>query len=208
MPVMRRAVRALVLALLPATVLAAEPVRVAVLELDAPALDEPTRHLLDSVLLGEAGKVEGLAVVGTADVRAMLSLEQKKQLLGCDSDACFTELGAALGARYAASGSMARAGDLWFVNLRVIDTRTATVVGRVSREVHGGDPLLIVDATREATRELLSPLSPSQPLWRRGWFWAVVGAVAVGGGVAWAVQPAERHGNATFDFGVAPAPAP
>lgn len=52
------------------------------------------------------------SVIAKSDIASMLSLEQQKQVLGCDTDAssCLAEIGGALGVKRVVAGSLGRVG--------------------------------------------------------------------------------------------------
>lgn len=177
------------------------PVKIAVLDLEATEGVLPAvRRTLDELVLTEAQRSGRLQVLGMSDLRAVLGLERQRQLLGCESGECLTELGGQLGVDRLLAGALGKVGDLYYLNLKLIRTSTATVEGRVSREIRGGEAEL-VEAVRSGVRELLDPLVSSPPLYARWWFWTALGVVAVGSSAAWALRPEERRGVATFDFG-------
>jgi hypothetical protein len=69
------------------------------------------------------------------DIGALLGVERQKQLLGCSDDkgSCLTELAGAAGARFVLSGSLAKLGDVFQLNLTTLDSRNAQPIGRATR---------------------------------------------------------------------------
>jgi TolB-like protein len=71
-------------------------------------------------------------VLSSKDVETLLSVERQRELLGCseDSSNCVTELAGALGARFVLSGSVARLGEAYQLNLQTLDSQKAQPLGR------------------------------------------------------------------------------
>ena len=64
--------------------------------------------------------LEGLDVLSSAQVAAVIGLERQKQLLGCSSDTnCMAEIANALGVDGLVVGTIARLGDTFQLDLRV-----------------------------------------------------------------------------------------
>ncbi len=86
-------------------------------------------------------------------VRDVLDTEARRQLLGCDDGGCAAQLAGTMGAREVVAGSVTLLGRSYFVQLRLIDARDATVRRRAAAQAGGADDL--PDAVRRAAFELL-----------------------------------------------------
>jgi hypothetical protein len=54
--------------------------------------------VLESSLLPEVRKLEGVSAIGMGEIREMLSVEYQRQMMGCQADeACLAEICGALG---------------------------------------------------------------------------------------------------------------
>ena len=85
----------------------------------------------------------GIKITTASEVRAVLGLERQKQLLGCDEDsACLTEIANALGVDGIVMGSVARFGDRYGINLKVIDATTSEKLGAESAQVDSAGGVL------------------------------------------------------------------
>lgn len=71
-------------------------------------------------------------VLSSKDVETLLSVERQRELMGCSDEAtnCVTELAGALGARFVLSGSVARLGEAYQLNLQTLDSQKAQPLGR------------------------------------------------------------------------------
>lgn len=83
---------------------------------------------------------QGLRVVTSGELSAVLGLERQKALMGCSAEAasCIAELANALGVDGIITGSLGKVGDVYQVNIKVVAASSAeplaTHSGRVSRE--------------------------------------------------------------------------
>jgi len=91
-------------------------------------------------------------VVGSGDLKALLSLEQQKSALGCDETRCLAELGGALGVGYLVVPSLGKIGDSYLINLKLVDVEAATPLWRDRREVKQESDL--VGAVKELSQAL------------------------------------------------------
>lgn len=91
--------------------------------------------LISELLLTELDKLGKYDVVGASDVRAMLSHEQQKMLAGCDTNACLSQILGALGTDLVASASLGSLGDLFIINIKIVDVVRARVVTRASLQI-------------------------------------------------------------------------
>jgi TolB-like protein len=122
--------------------------------------------------------------ISSAEITTMLGAERQRQLLGCNGEegSCITELAGALGAGFVMTGSLAKVGGVFQLNLQVIDTRNAHPLGRGSKLARDFESLrmLVPYAVAEACGTPLPP-PPSRVL---PYSMIGVGAAAViGGGV-------------------------
>lgn len=142
---------------------------------DAPK--KPTLALLQVTSTGPSGSadtqaIEGLLLVGLeaggriqvtgrGDIRTLLGFEQEKQLLGCDSTSCVTDLAGALGVDFVASADVGPVGDVLVLNLKVLDATKGAAVARASRQVGSTSelPLAVDSITREVVATLLGDTS-------------------------------------------------
>ncbi|HUU00123.1 MAG TPA: hypothetical protein VM425_01640 [Myxococcota bacterium] len=91
-----------------------------------------TDGVLSDLLLNALLARHGVHATGPADVRALLTAEQQKNLLGCSDESCMAELAGALGADWLIGGSVGRLEDLFVLTLQLIDARKARVTSRAS----------------------------------------------------------------------------
>jgi len=148
----------LLLALLigfPATVHSASKVRIAVMDFTAKGgIEQSQLDVLTDVVANEIRSTRLYDVLSKADIQSMLSLEEQKQLAGCDEASCLAEIGGALGVEYLVTGNVGKFGDVFAVNLKLLNTRKARVENSVFHKVSGGE-MALLDDLPVAIRELL-----------------------------------------------------
>jgi hypothetical protein len=112
-------------------------------------------HELLMTRLQESGTYE---VFGAPDLLELLEARQRKQLLDCDDDDdCLAQIGGALGAGLIAKASVGKVGATYLFHLKLLNSETAQVEARCSRELNGPvDAVLpaVSDCVGSVTREL------------------------------------------------------
>jgi TolB-like protein len=129
--------------------------------LEVQPVDEASKgvaELLGEAILTDLSKVRQVSVLGSSDLAALLGVERQRQLLGCreDESSCLAELGGALGASYILMGKMGRVGKQLRVDLKLLASGRAQVLGREGFLIASEDEL--VPLTRTALANLLSTL--------------------------------------------------
>jgi hypothetical protein len=102
----------------------------------------------------------GLRVVTAKEMTALIGVERRRQLLGCDSSSCLSELGDALGADTLLMGELARIGKLLQVNVKVVSARGGGTRATFSKRLTSDDGLL--DALDQAAEVLAEQLAPAR----------------------------------------------
>ena len=135
--------------------LASEGARAAVLDLAAHGVKAGLAESLTQLLSMELKRFEGLGVISRDEIQAMLRYESDKQVLQCSDDtSCLVEIGGALGVDYLVSGSVGALGEVFVLNLKLMDIHEAEVVHRVA-EPFQGDEAHLPQALRFAAWRLL-----------------------------------------------------
>ena len=140
--------------LLAAPVAAAESVRVAVMEFNSKGgVTQQQMDALGDMLSTEIRALGGYQVIGKNDIRSVLRMEENKALLGCDDAGCLAEIGGALGVRWVVVGNVSRFGELYLLNLKIIDSQRVEVLVSAAERIKGGQEAL-VEALPAAAAEL------------------------------------------------------
>lgn len=129
----------LVLALLSGGAVAADPaIKLAVpglqgVNVTEEALTFYAEHLAQNL------RAPGLMVVTAREIRTLLGFERQKELLGCNDAAssCLAELANALGVDAVVIGDVARFGDTFQINAKVVSASDATLLAQSARRVQG-----------------------------------------------------------------------
>jgi hypothetical protein len=145
----------LLVALLHPISAAADEVSIAVMEFASKGgISEKQMDALGDLLANEIRELGNYRVIGKSDIRAAIDFESQKTLLGCTDEACIAELGGALGVRYVVVGNISMFGDLYLLNLKILDVEKIRVAKGLSKKISGGESKLI-DALSTAARELM-----------------------------------------------------
>jgi TolB-like protein len=123
-------------------------------------------------------------VISSKDLETLVSVERQRQLMGCseDSTSCLTELAGALGARFVLSGSVARLGDAFQLNLQTMDSQKAQPLGRAT--LIGKDLGVLREQLKYVVAEATATPIPPPP--SRVFQLSLIGvgaAVLIGGGL-------------------------
>jgi hypothetical protein len=151
-----------IVVLLPSAGVRAKDVRIAVLDIRPLGTESAKAELLSEVALTEAGSIRGFDVVGRSDIVALLGFERQRQMLGCGDDGCLAEMGGALGVELILAGSLGVLGDLYRIDLKLVDVKRARVRGRTGITVEGQQGKLVA-AVQQSVATLLAPLGPGAP---------------------------------------------
>lgn len=92
-----------------------------------PALALAMGDVVQGVFTSDATRV----VLGREDIRRVISFEEERQSMGCDTASCLSELAAALDVDRMITGSLDKVGSSYFVVLSEIDARSVEPIARV-----------------------------------------------------------------------------
>jgi TolB-like protein len=136
---------------------AAERQKLAVLDIEAKGVDKSTAETITDIVTVALKKLGVFDVISRADIQQMLNFEESKQLVGCSSSSnCIAEIGGALGVAKVVTGSVGKLGQSYVLNLSLLDTKTAKVIERESREAKSQEDL--VAAAQNGSRFLVRSL--------------------------------------------------
>ena len=124
-------------------------------------IDPTIRPLLDPVVIDAFTKTGRFNVVGRSELALTLEQATQAQLAGCEdalSEACLTELGGALGARFLATLTIGVLGEKYVVSIKVVDVQVAST-RRWSAETVATEAVLAA-TLRRGVHELLPPDGP------------------------------------------------
>ena len=121
----------------------AKPTRVLLLDPKVFGLGSHVSAVMAALLSAELHKVKNLSVVGGGDIDAAIDTEKKKDLIGCDSTSCLTEIAGALGANLVVHGSIGMIGTHYVVTVSLFDTKTTAARARFSKTIDAKEDDLI-----------------------------------------------------------------
>ena len=133
--------------------------RVAAFPLQADSgIDEKLAASLTEAALAELRRVPDLEVLSDKELAALLSLDQRKLLLGCDNETCATKLSGAVDADLLFTGSVAKVGESWLLHLKLVTLKPAVRIQQADRRRKGGTVDDLLDEIPPAVRELFPQL--------------------------------------------------
>lgn len=122
----------------------ARPNSVAVMDTVAQGDVQAYAALATQTISSYAANNLGLEVISKDDVRNRISVEQQRQLLGCDAEACqqAANIGEVLNVERIITSTLGRIGERYQLSLVVMDVASSRVTGRATREVRSEDELV------------------------------------------------------------------
>lgn len=137
--------------------------KVMVLNLTASERDlQPLADSLSESVLTELQRAKNLEVIGQSDVASMLGLERQKQLLGCSENSCLAELSGALGTPWLVTGSVARLGKAYRLDLKLLQASTGAATWRDGKSTRDDSEVfeVLTSMVRDLLRALDQPVTP------------------------------------------------
>jgi hypothetical protein len=173
----------------------------------AGATPEQAAVLTDAVLEAARRLFPDVGFVGESELTGLLDLEAQKQVAGCESDlSCLSELADALNAPELLSGSLARLGSTWVLDLKRVDQGGVIVRGQVQLKRAGLGVDVLLPEIDGGVRALFAgdPVVVVEDDGGSAWPWIAMGsgaAVAAAGGVvfAFALDNADFAKNGGLD---------
>jgi len=163
-----------------------EKPRLLVLDLETTGnLPEDIATAMGQVLVSELQTIGRHDVLSSKDLVALLQLEQQKQMVGCNDDACLIEIAGALDATWLIAGGLSVLGQQARLNLKLMDAKEAKITKQLNRPLPSDEDDYAWEAKTAAY--LLLDLPPPEreiPLYKNPWLWVGVGAAVIGGSVA------------------------
>lgn len=118
-----------------------ERTRVLVVEPTGKALSAEDRHTFAGLIAASLARWPMFDVVTTADLKKAMQLNAERQLLGCATDACLSDLAELTSAKLVVFGDVNRLGKLLVFNLNLFDSAASKSAGRVSVEAQSVEQL-------------------------------------------------------------------
>ncbi len=174
-----------------------EEIRIAIVDFANRGADDLLVKESNARVNAELHKLGVFKVTSKDDLRAMISHEKEKTLLGCEEASCLAEIGGALGVDYLVTGTVTKIETKHSIDLRLVNIKKATVENVVREEVTGGQAA-VIDKAGDAAIALVSKMFAS----RQGYLVLVCdepGATVKIDGTEWTSTPV--RGRLTLPFG-------
>ena len=126
-------------------------------------VDAKMLRVLTEVMLTKVstdGRFE--SVITGSDLRALIDLENQKEMLGCEDAGCLTQLGQAVDVPYLLTSEVGRVGQQTVINLKIIDIADAKVLAREGGMVDSESklPELVKEAAGKALASFFAQVNP------------------------------------------------
>ena len=130
---------------------------VAVLDIITTAVDPKFVNIMTEIL---AVEIQALGVydnvVAGRDIATMVGFERQREMIGCDHAECLVELGGALGVDRLVSGHIAKLGETFVVQIKLINITEQKTEARVYQTVKGKEDILI-QTIKDSVGKLVPP---------------------------------------------------
>lgn len=127
---------------------------IAVLDLEALGIDPSETSVLSNRLRTLLVNLNGYKVVERSRMEEILN-EQGLQQSGCTSDECVIEVGKLLGVQKMLAGSFGKFGNIYTLELRIIDVQTAKIESSTNYDYRSEIENLLLEGVETALRTLL-----------------------------------------------------
>jgi len=133
----------------------AQDAKVVFWRLKALGIEAETASRINDVLRNEIGRVPGFSLIEATRVTEVVS--KHADLAGCQGEAdCLSQMGMLTGATLVVSGVLGTLGDLFSLDIKLVDVATKQEIRRVAQNWSGEEKFLIEVMRQTATR-LLKP---------------------------------------------------
>lgn len=154
---------------------------VAVMNIQSAEVDPANCIAITNYMTSELNRISDYRVISWDDVNKILEHKAGLQLLGCEDNECFVEVGGVLGVDYIIVGDIGALGDRYVMSIRKIDINKAETVARASRRVIGNIGLLM-DKIPEMVNEIFNIEEPKTKTVsvekKKVWPWIAGGVLA------------------------------
>lgn len=133
---------------------AAKVTQVAFFQLEVAGVEAKVSTIVSDAIIAELSKMSDIKVIGSKEIDAMLSFEQKKQMTGCTDASCMVAIGGALGVDKIVTGNIGKLGESHVFNLKLLDIRSATMERLFNKRLKGGSEEAFLDLVPEALATL------------------------------------------------------
>ncbi|MCG3173727.1 MAG: hypothetical protein GMKNLPBB_01928 [Myxococcota bacterium] len=129
--------------------------KIAVVDFRGSGLPDGVVAGLTDLVVMELQHMNVWEIVSRNSIRALLKVEEQKQLLGCDEASCYRDFSRLMDVRFIVAGTVSKTGNLHVLNLELIDAHAPAVLDRVSQRL-AGDQDDLSGAIRSAVHALMA----------------------------------------------------
>lgn len=127
----------------------------AILDLQPIGISEQEGKAFTERLCSEIVGTKYFVVLERRKIEEILD-ETEFQLSGCTSSECMIEAGQILGVQLMIGGSVSKVGNLYSVNIRLIDVETSEILNKATEDIYGSIEDLFKNGTKIVAKKLIS----------------------------------------------------
>jgi hypothetical protein len=120
---------------------------------------DPAAQLLSESLLQEVRNARAFSqVLSPREIATIMPADQQKFLMRCAAEACTVvdnELAGALGVTHIIAGTVGRLGDMYVLNLKLLEVRTSLTLGSAQQVAQGQDEGVLLKVMPQAVKDVL-----------------------------------------------------
>ena len=147
----------MMVSLMGALLLAAAPMKIAMSPIQVgEGLNDKIAATVAEQIVAEIRRTTEAQVVAPDDIKATLSLEEQKQMVGCSNESCMAEVGGALGVDHMITGSIGKVGESWIVVLKLMNVKKVVNEGQSDRRLRKGSIDDVLDAIPSMVKDLFA----------------------------------------------------
>ena len=126
----------------------------AILDFEGIGISDSEARVLSNRLGTQMVQIGRYQVIERGQMEQILQ-EQDFQMTGCTSDECAVEIGQLIGAQQMLAGSFGKLGDVYTIDMRIIDVETGRILRTTSFDVEGSIQRLLSEGLPNAVRRIV-----------------------------------------------------
>jgi hypothetical protein len=168
-----------------------EKTTLAILDLEALNVAKSEAEAITDRVHHELFKTKRYTLLERGQVSEILK-EQGFQQSGCTTSECYVQAGRMLGVQKMVGGSISKVGNLYTINLKIMDVETGAIEASAAADLEGNIEQVMVDLCNKAVSQLIFGEKPPK---KHTYLYVGGAALVVGAGVAvyLIAQPPEKE---------------
>ncbi len=146
------------------TILSAERLNIAVLDLKSVGISADNSFILSNKLRSDLVNTGGFQVIERGEMTRILE-EQEFQQIACTEDDCsIVEVGQILGVSHIVTGTVSKMSDLFYLNIKLTDVESGKIIKSIDEYVKGEITTLLIEGMPKVAEEFASSSGQSKAI--------------------------------------------